>query len=54
MPAKTERQRRFMAMCSHSPGKAHGKCPPKDVAREFAHRKKKHFAMPRKNKAGYY
>ena len=41
MPAKTERQARFMRMCAHSPGKARGKCPPKKVAREFMHTKKK-------------
>jgi len=35
MPAKSEKQRRFMAMCAHTPGKAYKKCPPKSVAREF-------------------
>lgn len=54
MPAKTERQRRFMAMCAHNPGKAKGKCPSKEVAREFSHKKKKHFSIPRKDKRGYY
>jgi hypothetical protein len=29
MPAKSERQRRFMQMCAHSPQKARGKCPSK-------------------------
>lgn len=39
MPSKTAKQRRFMAMCSSDRGRkaAHGKCPPKAVAREFAH-----------------
>lgn len=37
MPAKSARQQRFMAMCSHSPSKAKGKCPPKKVAQEFSH-----------------
>ncbi len=41
MPAKTKRQQRFMAMCSHSPGKAKGKCPPKKVAQEFSYMAKK-------------
>lgn len=35
MPSVSEKQRRFMAMCAHSPGKARGKCPPKAVAKEF-------------------
>jgi len=38
MPAKTEKMRRYMAMCAHSPSKAKGKCPPKKVAREFSHK----------------
>jgi hypothetical protein len=61
MPAKSEKQRRFMAMCSHSPGKARGKCPPKKVAHEFSmkpaggYRKKKNgVPFPRRNSAGYY
>jgi hypothetical protein len=37
MPAKTERQRRFMALCSHNPSAAKGKCPSKKVSREFSH-----------------
>lgn len=43
MPAKTEKQRRFMGMCSTTEGrkKATGKCPPKKVAKEFAKKKKK-------------
>ena len=38
MPAKTEKQRRFMGLCSSPKGraKAKGKCPPKKVAKEFA------------------
>jgi len=41
MPAKTEKQRRFMAMCSTPKGrkKASGKCPPMKVAKKY--RKKK-------------
>lgn len=38
MPAKSKKQQRFMAMCSHSPGKARGKCPSREVAREFSHK----------------
>lgn len=40
MPAKTEKQRKFMALCGYSPAKARKKCPPKKVAREFARRRK--------------
>lgn len=50
MPAKTERQRRFMAMCAHSPSKARGKCPSKKVAREFSHKAKR----KRKGSREYY
>lgn len=39
MPAKTEKQRKFMAMCAHNPSKARGKCPSKAVAREFSHKR---------------
>lgn len=35
MPAKSEKQARFMRMCAHKPGKARGKCPTKKVARKF-------------------
>lgn len=39
MPSKTEKQRRFMAMCSTPKGraKAKSKCPPQKVAMEFRH-----------------
>lgn len=41
MPAKTEKQRRFMAMCSTKKGrrKARDKCPSKKVAREYRRKK---------------
>lgn len=37
MPSRTEKQRRFMEMCSTREGrkKAKGKCPPQKVAREY-------------------
>lgn len=55
MPAKSAKQQRFMGMCAHNPGKAHGKCPSKSVAREFAHkRRKKRRTVPVPNKHGYY
>lgn len=55
MPAVSERQRKFMAICAHTPGKARGKCPSKKVAREFSFkRKKRKSSMPRKDKHGYY
>ena len=40
MPSKTKKQQQFMAICSHSPGKSKGKCPPHDVAQEFSHKPK--------------
>jgi hypothetical protein len=54
MPAKTEKQRRFMAMCANNPGKARGKCPSKSVAREFMHKRKKKRTMPKPDKHGFY
>lgn len=43
MPSKTKRQARFMRMCASEEGrrKAKGKCPPKNVAREFVKEDKK-------------
>lgn len=42
MPAKTEKQRKFMGMCSTPEGrkKAKGECPPTKVAKEFAKKKR--------------
>jgi hypothetical protein len=59
MPAITKKQQQFMGICSHSPGKARGKCPPHAIAQEFSHKpksgyKKKRGGMPRKDKNGYY
>lgn len=36
MPAQTPKQQRFAALCSVAPEKAHKKCMPPNVAREFA------------------
>lgn len=36
MPAKSQKQQQFMAMCLHSPDKVKGSCPPKKVAKEFS------------------
>lgn len=36
-PAVSAKQQRFMAMCSHNPGAARGKCPSQSVASEFDH-----------------
>lgn len=36
MPAKTEKQAKYMRMCAHEKKKG---CPKKDVAREFMHTK---------------
>ena len=41
MPAKTERQARFMRFCAHAPKHARNTGPDKQVAREFMHTKKK-------------
>jgi len=40
MPAKTEKQRRFLAICAYNPEKAKGKCPSKEVAKHFTHKVK--------------
>lgn len=37
MPAVSRKQQRFMAMCRHNPENAKGKCPSKEVAKEFSH-----------------
>ena len=59
MPAKTTKQQQFMGICAHHPEKARGKCPPKEVAREFAHKpkggyRKKKRTVPKPDKNGYY
>lgn len=54
MPAVSEKQRRFMAMCVNSPEKARGKCPSKSVAREFMHKKRKKRTVPKPDRYGYY
>lgn len=56
MPAVSERQRKFMAICAHEPGKARGKCPSRKVAREFSFKKKtkRKRSFPRPNSAGFY
>jgi hypothetical protein len=40
MPAKSQNQQQFMAMCLHSPGKVKGDCPPQKVAKEYAQKPK--------------
>lgn len=40
MPAVSERQRKFMAMCRHNRSMARGKCPSMAVAEEFSHKPK--------------
>lgn len=40
MPAISSKQQKFMAMCSHNPGKAYGKCPSHEVAEEYSHKPK--------------
>jgi hypothetical protein len=36
-PATSAKQARFMQGCLHNPGSMSGKCPSKEVAREFSH-----------------
>jgi len=36
MPAKSKKQQRFMAICSHDPKHAQGKCPSQKISREFS------------------
>ena len=38
MPAKSAKQQRFMAMCSHPGADVNGKCPSMKVAKEFSHK----------------
>lgn len=53
MPIKSEQQRKFMAMCLHSPEKAEGKCPPKSVAKKFIHGHKRKDEMTTLTKKQY-
>jgi hypothetical protein len=41
MPAVSQNQQKFMAICQHNPGAAKGKCPSKAVAKEYAATKRK-------------
>jgi len=41
MPARSAKQGRYMKGCEHNPEQMDKKCPPKSVAREFAHMPKK-------------
>ena len=45
MPSKTKKQANFMRMCASTEGRkaATTKCPPKKVAKEFAHADKGRF-----------
>lgn len=61
-PAVSEKQRKFMAICSHDPSKARGECPSHKVAQEFSHkpkggyakRKRKGRTVPKPDKNGFY
>ena len=46
MPAKSKRQQQYMAICSHNPSHAKGKCPSKKVAMEFSHKPKGGYPKP--------
>ena len=37
MPATSQAQQKFMAICAHNPAHAHGTCPSQKVAEEFSH-----------------
>jgi hypothetical protein len=54
MPALSQAQQQFMAICEHSPEKARKKCPNKRVAHEFATTKRrglpKHVTKSKKSK----
>ena len=54
MPAKSAKQQKFMAMCSHTPGKAHGKCPPKKVAAKFSHKPEGDYKKRDKRDVKFY
>jgi hypothetical protein len=44
MPARTERQRKYMCLCANNPERVRKKkkeCPPREVAREFCKKEKK-------------
>lgn len=41
MPAKTEKQRKYMAGCAKNPKRMKGKCPPKKVAKKYMRKRKK-------------
>ena len=57
-PATSDRQQKFMAICSHNPKHAKGKCPSHKVSEEFSHKPKggyrKKRTVPRPDKSGYY
>jgi hypothetical protein len=49
-PAISERQRKFMAICAHTPGKARGKCPSHKVAQEFSHKPEGGYGPKKKDR----
>lgn len=54
MPAKTKRMQKFMGLCAHSPKKAYGNCPPKEVAREFSHKPEGGYKKKDRRETTYY
>lgn len=48
MPAVSEKQQRFMALCKHNPQHARGKCPSAKVADEFSHKPPGGYKLKRK------
>lgn len=52
--AVSARQQRFMGMCAHNPSQAYGKCPPKEVAREMAHKPAGGYKKKDRREVHYY
>lgn len=48
MPAKSEKQRKYMALCATKPAKARSKCPPKAVAEEYMGKPKCGYRKPKR------
>lgn len=50
MPASSEKQQKFMAICAHSPAHARGECPSMKVAREFSNKPAGGYPAKKKGK----
>ena len=54
MPAVSKKQQQFMAICSHTPGKAKGKCPSGKVAEEFSRKPKGGYMKKDRRETTFY